>query len=82
MSVTLSWSPVETGYSMTSATKSQGQIKKALEAVFGELPRTLGAPERDRLEAMSAAHGSEENPYQTLLDAVKKHGEILVEAQY
>lgn len=82
MSASIMWEPLNPNPKHFSVGAPSFFIESLKNADM-ELPRTFTEADVSVLKGMSAASGRDENnPYQQMINAIEKYGEITVWAQY
>ncbi len=80
MSANVYWRLSERGYDLN--VDSPSTFIRTLEETFGTLPVLLTGPDVKILMAMAQVWDRTPNPYEVLAEAIAKHGEIEVYAEY
>lgn len=71
----IEWSPLAEGGRLSFQDTSYRAVRDALFKVFGKFPIRLSKDNIKEIQAMAAASAGE-TPYQQILDALRKYGDL------
>lgn len=80
MSATIRWKPLAEGKALP--VNSPSRFIEVMEQIYGPFPIRIGPDEDLFLSVMIAVDGPDTESLKVLLEAVRKHGEILVEVEW
>ena len=83
MSTSLFWYPTPKHRSFQLSTMAPDSFMESLQTAFHERPpMTLGQDELSVLVGMAAASKPNHKPYEELIAAIEKHGDIQITVEY